>query len=71
MKFDDGFDIAVAICCTVGIIVTMQSCSSVMDRWAATEECKKLNYSGGHYEKKAGLVCEQWIEAAKLRSVVR
>lgn len=32
----------------------------------AMRDCQALGYSAGHYEKEAGLVCEQWIEAAKV-----
>lgn len=37
-----------------------------MDRVAANQKCQALGYSAGHYEREAGLVCEQWIEAAKV-----
>lgn len=36
------------------------------DKAAANRACQNRGYSAGHYEKAAGLVCEQWIEAAKV-----
>ena len=41
------------------------SCDNA-DHLTASQRCQSLGYSAGHYEKEAGLVCEQWIEAAKL-----
>lgn len=36
------------------------------ERKQANQSCQSLGYSAGHYEKVAGLVCEQWIEAARV-----
>ena len=41
--------------------------TNVMKQGIVNYDCQSLGFSAGHYEREAGLVCEQWIEAAKVR----
>lgn len=55
-----GFVTALVLCAVTVVIARVE-------RKQANTACQKLGYSAGHYEKEAGLVCEQWIEATKVK----
>ena len=69
MAKPDG-DVWLGMTCLCIVLLTlsgMSGCSNLINKSVASEKCQALGYSAGHYEKEAGLVCEQWIEAAKVR----
>lgn len=48
-------------------VTQVMGCSDMLEGRAANTKCQQLGFSAAHYEKEAGLVCEQWIEAAKVQ----
>jgi len=52
---------AVVACITIAILAGVADESSITNA-----ACQKLGFSAGHYNKQAGLVCEQWTPAAKV-----
>lgn len=65
-KVSEGW---VGLAVSLGVVLVMVgigACATFIDDASASQKCQALGYSAGHYEKESGLVCEQWIPAAKV-----
>lgn len=68
MTGDEGWAFLTGVVLAMGLFVLGPM---AFDRSGeANQKCQALGYSAGHYEREAGLVCEQWIPAALAKASV-